>query len=151
MWVNSAYGLGVRITEAFREFGWCTRISGVQSGGNLEDLPVALFPTDDGGKDVKCPTEIAISDRREAELSAAGFLPLIHRKNTDQATFIGAQTVHEPAKYDDPAATANARLSARLPYIFAASRFAHYLKCIVRDWVGSNKEAPSSSATSPPG
>ena len=142
LWVNSAYAMGVRITEAFKTYGWCTRIRGVESGGTVEGLPTATFPTDDGGVDMKCPTEIAISDRREGELSKAGLLTLIHRKNTDQATFIGAQTVHQPKTYDDPAATANENLSARLPYIFASTRFAHYLKCMVRDWVGGTREAP---------
>ncbi len=141
LWVNSAYAMASRVTDAFATWGWCTRIRGVQSGGTVEALPTACFPTDDGGVDMKCPTEIAISDRREAELSRSGLLALIHRKNTDQATFIGAQTVHSPTQYDDPAATANANLSARLPYIFASCRFAHYLKCMVRDWVGGNKEA----------
>jgi type VI secretion system protein ImpC len=140
LWLNAAYGLGVRITDSFKEYGWTTRIRGVESGGTLEGLPTATFPTDDGGVDNKCPTEIAISDRREAELSKAGFMSLIHRKNTDQATFIGAQTVHSPKAYEDPAATKNANLAARLPYIFASCRFAHYLKCMVRDWVGRNVE-----------
>ena len=108
----------------------------------MHALPTAAFPTDDGQIDLKCPTEIAISDRRENELSKAGFMALIHRKNTDEATFIGAQTVHAPAQYEDPAATANANLSARLPYIFASCRFAHYLKCMVRDWIGSTRERP---------
>jgi type VI secretion system protein ImpC len=146
LWVNAAYGLAVRITEAFKSYGWCTRIRGVESGGTVEGLPTATFPTDDGGIDAKCPTEIAISDRREAELSKSGFMALIHRKNTDQATFIGAQTVHSPKAYEDPAATANANLAARLPYIFASCRFAHYLKCMVRDWVGSNREGPQLQA-----
>jgi type VI secretion system protein ImpC len=142
LWLNAAYALGVRITEAFKTYGWCTRIRGVESGGTVEDLPTALFPTDDGSLDAKCPTEIAISDRREAELSKAGLMALIHRKNTDQATFIGAQTLHAPKAYEDADATASANLSARLPYIFASCRFAHYLKCMVRDWVGSTREAP---------
>jgi type VI secretion system protein ImpC len=142
LWVNASYALGVRITDAFKSYGWCTRIRGVESGGTVEDLPTAMFPTDDGTMDAKCPTEIAISDRREAELSKSGFMALIHRKNTDQATFIGAQTVNAPKAYEDPAATANANLAARLPYIFASCRFAHYLKCMVRDWVGSNREGP---------
>ena len=142
LWINSAYGLAARVTEAFKEFGWCTRIRGVESGGTMHELPTAAFPTDDGQIDLKCPTEIAISDRRENELSKAGFMALIHRKNTDEATFIGGQTVHSPAKYEDPAATANANLSARLPYIFASCRFAHYLKCMVRDWIGSYRERP---------
>ncbi len=142
LWINAAYAMGGRITEAFATYGWCTRIRGVESGGTVEDLPTSTFPTDDGGIDLKCPTEIAISDRREAELSAAGMMALIHRKNTDQATFIGAQTLHKPKVYDDPAATSNANLSARLPYIFASTRFAHYLKCMVRDWVGGYREAP---------
>jgi type VI secretion system protein ImpC len=113
----------------------------VESGGTVEGLPTATFPTDEGGVDYKCPTEIAISDRREAELSAAGMIALIHRKNSDQATFIGAQTLHRAKNYENADATANANLSARLPYIFASCRFAHYLKCMVRDWVGGNREA----------
>lgn len=145
LWINASYAMGVRITEAFATYGWCTRIRGVESGGTVENLPTAMFPTDDGGVDLKCPTEIAISDRREAELSKAGLMALIHRKNTDQATFIGAQTLHNPKEYVDAAATANANLSARLPYIFASCRFAHYLKCMVRDWVGGNREAPQLS------
>ena len=142
LWVNASYALASRITDAFKTYGWCTRIRGVESGGTVEGLPTATFPTDDGGVDAKCPTEIAISDRREAELSKSGFMALIHRKNTDQATFIGGQTVHAPKAYEDAAATANANLAARLPYLFASCRFAHYLKCMVRDWVGSNREGP---------
>ena len=145
LWVNAAYGMATRITESFASYGWCTRIRGVESGGTLEGLPTAMFPTDDGGVDLKCPTEIAISDRREAELSGAGFMALIHRKNTDQATFIGGQTVHKPGQFVDPNATANANLSARLPYIFASCRFAHYLKCMVRDWVGGTRTGPQMS------
>ena len=146
LWVNSAYAMGVNINKAFREYGWCTRIRGVESGGTVSDLPMATFATDEGGVDQKCPTEVAISDRREAELSELGLLPLIHRKGTTDATFIGAQTVHKPAKYDDPNATANARLAARLPYLFASCRFAHYLKCMVRDWVGGTREGPQLQA-----
>lgn len=140
-WMNASYAMAVRINAAFKEFGWCTRIRGVQSGGTVEGLPVAMFPTEDGDTAVKCPTEIAISDRREGELSAAGLIGLIHRKNTDQATFIGAQTLHQPKEYADKGATANARLSARLPYLFTSCRFAHYLKCMVRDWVGGTPTA----------
>ncbi|MCG6657493.1 type VI secretion system contractile sheath large subunit [Halomonas campisalis] len=139
-WANSAYAMGVNINRSFKQYGWCTRIRGVESGGSVEGLPVHTFPSDDGGVDMKCPTEIAISDRREAELAKSGLMPLIHRKNTDVAAFIGAQTLHKPAEYDDPDATANAQLGARLPYLFATTRFAHYLKCIVRDKVGSFKE-----------
>ena len=139
-WANSAYAMAVNINRSFKEFGWCSRIRGIESGGAVEGLPVHTFPSDDGGVDMKCPTEIAISDRREAELSANGFLPLIHRKNSEFAAFIGAQSLHKPAEYDDPDATANAALAARLPYLFASCRFAHYLKCIVRDKLGSFKE-----------
>ncbi|MFT6903802.1 MAG: type VI secretion system protein ImpC [Oleiphilaceae bacterium] len=139
-WANSAYAMGVNINKAFKEYGWCSRIRGVESGGAVEGLPCHTFPSDDGGVDMKCPTEIAISDRREAELSNCGFMPLIHRKNSDFAAFIGAQTLHAPAIYDDPEATSNAALGARLPYLFSSCRFAHYLKCIVRDKVGSFKE-----------
>jgi type VI secretion system protein ImpC len=136
-WVNAAYGMAVNINRSFKEYGWCSRIRGVESGGAVQNLPSHTFPTDDGGIDQKCPTEIAISDRREAELAKNGMMPLIHRKNTDVAAFIGAQSLHKPAEYDDPDASANANLAARLPYLFATCRFAHYLKCMVRDKVGS--------------
>ncbi len=139
-WANSAYAMAVNVNRAFKLYGWCTSIRGVESGGLVEGLPVHTFPSDDGGVDMKCPTEIAISDRREAELANCGLMPLIHRKNTDMAAFIGAQSLQKPQEYMDPDATANARLSARLPYLFASSRFAHYLKCMVRDKVGSFKE-----------
>jgi type VI secretion system protein ImpC len=138
-WTNAAYAMGVNINRSFRLYGWCSLIRGVESGGTVEGLPCHSFPTDDGGVDIKCPTEIAISDRREAELSKNGFIPLVHRKHTDHATFIGAQSLQKPAEYTDANATANANLSARLPYLFACSRFAHYLKCIVRDKIGAFK------------
>ncbi|HEY0894317.1 MAG TPA: type VI secretion system contractile sheath large subunit [Cellvibrio sp.] len=139
-WANSAYAMAVNINNSFKEYGWCTSIRGVESGGAVPNLPTHTFPTDDGGVDMKCPTEIAISDRREAELAKNGFMPLIHRKNTDIAAFIGAQSMQKPGEFFDPDATANANLAARLPYLFACCRFAHYLKCIVRDKIGSFKE-----------
>lgn len=139
-WANAAFAMAVNINRSFKSYGWCTRIRGIESGGSVEGLPTHTFPTDDGGVDMKCPTEIAISDRREAELAKNGFMPLVHRKNSDFAAFIGAQSLQKPAEYDDPDATANANLAARLPYLFACCRFAHYLKCIVRDKVGSFKE-----------
>lgn len=139
-WANAAYAMATNINRSFKQYGWCSRIRGIESGGAVEGLPTHSFPTDDGGIDMKCPTEIAIADRREAELAKAGFIPLIHRKNSDFAAFLGAQSLHQPAEYDDPDATANANLAARLPYLFATCRFAHYLKCIVRDKVGSFKE-----------
>ncbi len=136
-WANAAYAMAVNINRSFKETGWCSQIRGVESGGTVEGLPVHTFPNDDGGVDMKCPVEVSIGDRREAELAANGFMPLLHRKNTSNATFIGAQSLQKPAEYDDPDATANANLSARLPYLFATCRFAHYLKCMVRDKVGS--------------
>jgi type VI secretion system protein ImpC len=139
-WANSAYAMATNINKSFKLYGWCSRIRGVESGGSVEGLPTHTFPSDDGGVDMKCPTEIAISDRREAELAKNGFMPLIHKKNSDFAAFIGAQSLQNPAEYDDPDATANANLAARLPYLFATCRFAHYLKCIVRDKIGSFKE-----------
>ncbi|MDX3905799.1 MAG: type VI secretion system contractile sheath large subunit [Pigmentiphaga sp.] len=139
-WANSAYAMAVNINRSFKNFGWCTSIRGVESGGAVENLPCHTFPTDDGGVDMKCPTEIAISDRREAELAKNGFMPLVHRKNSDFAAFIGAQSLQKPNEYHDPDATANAKLAARLPYLFACCRFAHYLKCIVRDKIGSFRE-----------
>src|SRR5690349_23687148 len=138
-WANAAYAMATNINRSFKEFGWCSRIRGIESGGAVENLPTHTFPTDDGGVDMKCPTEIAISDRREAELSKNGFLAMIHRKNSDFAAFIGAQSLQKPTEYDDPDATSNAALAARLPYLFACNRFAHYLKCMVRDKVGSFK------------
>ena len=139
-WMNAAYAMGVNINRSFKEYGWCARIRGTESGGIVEGLPVHTFPSDDGGVDMKCPTEIAITDRREAELAANGFMPLSHYKNTDYAVFMGAQSAHKPAEYADADATANAKLGARLPYLFASCRFAHYLKCMVRDKIGSFKE-----------
>ena len=140
LWCNAAYAMSTNINKSFKLYGWCSRIRGIESGGAVEDLPTHSFPTDDGGVDMKCPTEIAISDRREAELAKNGFMPLIHKKNSDFAAFIGAQSLQKPQEYEDPDATANANLAARLPYLFATCRFAHYLKCIVRDKIGSFKE-----------
>ena len=140
VWANAAYAMGTNITRSFKMYGWCSRIRGVESGGMVEGLPVHTFPTDDGGVDMKCPTEIAITDRREAELAKNGMMPLSHWKNTDYAVFVGAQSLQKPATYDDPDATANANLAARMPYLFASCRFAHYLKCLVRDKIGSFKE-----------
>ena len=140
VWSNSAYAMAANINRSFKRYGWCTCIRGVENGGTVEGLPVHTFQTDEGGIEMKCPTEVAIGDRREAELSKAGLLPLLHRKNTTSAVFIGAQSLQAPQEYDDPDATNNAQLSARLPYLFAVSRFAHYLKCIVRDKVGTFKE-----------
>ena len=140
VWSNSAYAMATNVTRAFKMYGWCARIRGAESGGMVEGLPCHTFPTDDGGVDMKCPTEIAITDRREAELAKNGFMPLSHWKNTDYAVFVGAQSLQKPAAYDDADATANANLAARLPYLFATCRFAHYLKCMVRDKIGGFKE-----------
>jgi type VI secretion system protein ImpC len=140
VWSNSAFAMATNVTRAFKLYGWCARIRGAESGGMVEGLPCHTFPTDDGGVDMKCPTEIAITDRREAELAKNGFMPLSHWKNTDYAVFVGAQSLQKPATYDDADATANANLAARLPYLFATCRFAHYLKCMVRDKIGGFKE-----------
>ena len=139
-WMNAAYVLGVRLTDAFAKFGFCTAIRGAENGGKVEGLPAHVFQSDDGDMDLKCPTELGITDRREAELSKLGFLPLCHYKNTDYAVFFGAQTTQKPKKYDRPEATANAAISARLPYMMATARFAHYLKVIARDKIGSFME-----------
>ena len=139
-WANSAYAMAVNINKSFKEYGWCSRIRGVESGGTVEGLPVHTFPSDDGGVDMKCPTEIAITDRRSKELDDLGLMPLTHRKGQDVATFIAAQSLQKPQEYMDADASANARLAARLPYLYATCRFAHYLKCIVRDKIGSFKE-----------
>jgi type VI secretion system protein ImpC len=136
VWTNAAYSMATNVTRSFKLYGWCARIRGAESGGMVEGLPVHAFPTDDGGVDMKCPTEIGITDRREKELADCGFMPISHWKNTDFAVFVGAQSLQKPQAYDDPDATANANLAARLPYLFATCRFAHYLKCMVRDKIG---------------
>ena len=140
-WSNAAYVMGARLTDAFAKTGFCTAIRGAEGGGKVENLPTHVFTSDDGDADTKCPTEIGITDRREFELSNQGFLPLCHYKNTDYAVFFGGQTAQKPKKYDRPEATANAAISARLPYIMATSRFAHYLKVMARDKIGSFMEA----------
>jgi type VI secretion system protein ImpC len=140
VWSNAAYAMATNITRAFKLYGWCANIRGLESGGIVEGLPCHTFPTDDGGVDMKCPTEIAITDRREAELAKNGFMPLSHWKNTDYAAFIGAQSLAKPDEYDDPDATANSNLECRLQYMFAAARFAHYLKVMAREKVGSTME-----------
>ncbi|HEY2617030.1 MAG TPA: type VI secretion system contractile sheath large subunit [Acetobacteraceae bacterium] len=140
-WMNAAYAMGTKLTDAFAQYGFCTAIRGAEGGGKVENLPYHVFTSDDGDLDAKCPTEIAITDRREFELSNLGFLPLCHYKNTDYSVFFGAQTTQKAKKYDRPEATANAAISARLPYIMATSRFAHYLKVMARDKIGSFMEA----------
>jgi len=140
-WMNASYTLGTTLTKAFAQYGWCTSIRGAEGGGKVEGLPSHVFISDDGDADQKCPTEIGITDRREAELSKLGFLPLCHYKNTDYAVFFGAQTAQKPKKFDNPDASANAAISARLPYIMATSRIAHFLKVMARDKIGSFMEA----------
>jgi type VI secretion system protein ImpC len=137
LWGNAAYGFGTRLTSAFAKHGWCAAIRGVEGGGLVEGLPTHTFNTDDGEVALKCPTEIAITDRREKELADLGFIPLIHCKGTDYAAFFGAQSAQKPKKYDTDAANANARLSSQIQYLMATSRFAHYLKSMMRDKIGS--------------
>lgn len=137
LWCNTAYAFGARLTRAFEDYGWCAAIRGVEGGGLVEDLPTHTFRTDDGEIALKCPTEIAITDRREKELSDLGFIPLVHCKNTDYAAFFGAQSAQKAKKYNTDAANANAVLSSQLQYIFAVSRIAHYLKAMMREKIGS--------------
>ena len=137
LWVNTAFAMGARLTAAFENHGWCAAIRGVEGGGLVEDLPTHTFKTDEGEVALKCPTEVAITDRREKELSDLGFIPLVHCKNTDYAAFFGAQSTQKAAKYDSDAANANAVLSAQLQYMFAVCRIAHYMKSMMRDKVGS--------------
>jgi type VI secretion system protein ImpC len=139
-WMNAAYVLGTKMTDAFAKYGWCTAIRGAEGGGRVEGLPAYIFKSDDGDPDLQCPTEIGITDRRENELSKLGFIPVCHYKRTDYAVFFGGQTTQKPKKYDRPDATENAAISARLPYMMATSRIAHYLKVMARDWIGSFKE-----------
>ena len=139
-WMNAAYAMAANIARAHKDYGWTVQIRGVQSGGEVINLPTHTFKTEEGGLDLKCPTETAISDRREAELSKAGLISLVHRSNTDKAAFIGAQSLYKPKKFKSAEATASDNLSSRIPYMFAVSRFAHYLKHMVRDQIGSNRE-----------
>ncbi|MEL6599781.1 MAG: type VI secretion system contractile sheath large subunit [Pseudomonadota bacterium] len=139
-WMNAAHAMAANITRAHKEHGWTVQIRGVQSGGEVLNLPSHTFDSGDGSKDLKCPTEVAITDRREGELSKVGLIGLIHRKHTDKAAFIGAQTLYRPKKYVDDLATASDNMSSRLPYIFAVSRFSHYLKCMVRDKIGQSPD-----------
>ena len=137
LWGNAAWALGSKLTQSFAQFSWCASIRGVEGGGLVEGLPAHTFRTDDGDIALKCPTEIAISDRREKELADQGFAPLVHCKGTDYAAFFSVQSAQKPKLFDKDAANANARLSAQLPYILAVSRFAHYLKAMMRDKIGS--------------
>ena len=139
-WMNAAHTMAVNINRAHKEHGWTVQIRGVQSGGEVLNLPSHTFETGDGSKDLKCPTEVSITDRREGELSAAGLMSIVHRKHTDKAAFIGAQSLYRPKKYTDELATASDNMSSRLPYIFAVSRFSHYLKCMVRDKIGQSPD-----------
>jgi type VI secretion system protein ImpC len=140
LWGNAAYSFGTRLTESFAKYQWCATIRGVEGGGLVQGLPTHNFKTDEGDVALKCPTEIGITDRREKELSDLGFVPLVHCKGTDYAAFFAAQSSQKAKKYDSDAANANARLSTQLPYIFAVSRFAHYLKAMMRDKIGSFME-----------
>ncbi|HUF05726.1 MAG TPA: type VI secretion system contractile sheath large subunit [Aridibacter sp.] len=137
LWSNAAYAMGTRLTEAFSMHGWCVAIRGVEGGGLVDGLPTHTFATDEGEIAMKCPTEVAITDRREKEFSDNGFIPLVHCKGTDYAAFFATQSANKPKKYDTDEANANARLSSQLQYIFAVSRFAHYLKSMMRDKIGS--------------
>ena len=137
LWGNAAWALANRITDAFAKYSWTAAIRGVEGGGKVEGLPTHTFHTDEGDVALKCPTEIAITDRREKELSDLGFVSLVHCKGTDYAAFFGGQTTNKPKAYNLSTATANAALSARLPYVLNASRFAHYIKVMMRDKIGS--------------
>ena len=137
LWTNSAYLLGLRITEAFAKYGWTTAIRGVEGGGKVEGMTAHTFQTDEGDVVLKCPTEVTITDRREKELNDLGFISIVNAKGNNMATFFGGQTTNKPKVYDKDAANANAQLSARLPYMLAASRFSHYVKVIIRDKIGS--------------
>ncbi len=137
LWGNAAWAFATNVVRAFGLYGWCSRIRGIDRGGVVEGLPVLHHPTADGDVDRRTVTEICLSERRESELSGCGLIPLVHRKNTDVAAFVSANSLQKPRVYDDPDATSNASISARLPYLFASCRFAHYLKCMVRDKVGA--------------
>ena len=136
LWGNAAYALASKMTQAFATYGWCVAIRGVEGGGLVDGLPSHTFRTDEGDVALKCPTEIAITDRREKELADQGLVPLVHCKGTDKAAFFSIQSCNKAKLYDSDAANANARLSAQLPYMMATCRFAHYLKAMMRDKIG---------------
>lgn len=137
LWGNAAYALAARLTNSYAKYGWCAAIRGVEGGGLVEGLATHNFRTDEGDLALKCPTEVSITDRREKELADQGLVPLVHCKGTDYAAFFSVQTANKPKVYDKPEANANARLSSQLPYMLAMSRFAHYLKAMMRDKLGS--------------
>ncbi|PIJ48241.1 EvpB family type VI secretion protein [Erwinia sp. OLTSP20] len=137
LWINAAWELAGRIVESFEQYGWCASIRGVEGGGLVKSLPAYNYVSRSGEHTMQCPTQVAISDRREKELSDLGFIPLVHCKGTDYAAFFAVQSINKPRLYNSDQANANAHLSSQLPYILATSRFAHYLKSIVRDKVGS--------------
>jgi type VI secretion system protein ImpC len=146
LWGNAAYGLAARLTNSFAKFGWCASIRGVENGGLVEGLTAHNFRTDEGDIALKCPTEVSVTDRREKELADQGFVPLVHCKGTDYAAFFSVQTVNKPKTYDKPEANANAKLSSQLPYVLAMARFAHYLKAIMRDKLGSTMSRSQAEA-----
>jgi type VI secretion system protein ImpC len=137
LWMNAAYALATRMTNSFSKYGMCVAMRGVEGGGLVEGLPVHNFYTDEGDVAMKCPTEVPITDRREKELADLGFVPLVHCKGTDYAAFFSVQSAQKPKLYDTDSANANARLSTQIPYMMAVARFAHYLKAMMRDKIGS--------------
>jgi type VI secretion system protein ImpC len=136
-WMNAAYVIGTKMTDAFAKYGWCTAIRGAEGGGKVTGLPTYGFVSDAGDMDMQCPTEIAITDRREKELANLGFMPLSHYKKTDYAVFFGAQTAQRAKVYEEDSATENAAIAAKLPYMMVTSRIAHHVKIIGRDKIGS--------------
>ncbi len=146
LWGNAAFGLAARLTNSFAKFGWCASIRGVENGGLVEGLTAHNFRTDEGDIALKCPTEVSVTDRREKELADQGFVPLVHCKGTDYAAFFSVQTVNKPKVYDKPEANANSKLSSQLPYVLAMARFAHYLKAIMRDKLGSTMSRTQAEA-----
>jgi type VI secretion system protein ImpC len=137
LWSNSAYQMGLRLTDAFAKYSWTTAVRGVEGGGKVEGMVTHTFKTDEGDVALKCPTEVSITDRREKELNDLGFVAVVHSKGSNFSAFFGGQTVNKPKLYDLDAANANASLSSKLPYLLAASRFAHYMKVMMRDKIGS--------------
>jgi type VI secretion system protein ImpC len=146
LWMNASYALASKMTQSYSLYGMCVAMRGVEGGGLVEGLPTHNFATDEGDVAMKCPTEVPITDRREKELADLGFVPLVHCKGTDYAAFFSVQSCQKPKVYDTDSANANARLSTQLPYIMAVSRFAHYLKAMMRDKIGSFMSRDEASA-----
>jgi type VI secretion system protein ImpC len=139
LWGNSAFAFATNLIRAYTNDGWCVQIRGPQAGGAVDNLPVHVYDVGKG-KQAKIPTEVPVDETLEFACANLGFIPFSHYQGRDYACFFSANSTQKPAIYEQPEATANSRINARLPYIFLASRIAHYLKVIQRENIGTTKD-----------